>query len=184
MATKKQQDFGASILSLIAQKYSLDLSNENHIKKAKQIIELFVSHILLYFYFPHYHKSKHFRFLNNYTSIHFLLAGIYAKTNWAEVFQILFLLLPIWRYCNFCIYFKNKQNSPFPICQVVKQQPIEWKYSKFYFCSCQFGDIVIFVFILKISTTHHFLFGRELNNNQLSGSIPDSISALTNLQKL
>ena len=55
--TKKQQ---ASILSLIAQKYSLDLSNENHIKNAKKI-ELFVSHILLYFYFPHSHKSKVWR---------------------------------------------------------------------------------------------------------------------------
>ena len=37
--TKKQQ---ASILSLIAQKYSLNLNNENHIKNAKKI-ELFVS---------------------------------------------------------------------------------------------------------------------------------------------
>ena len=129
---RKMQQASNSTLSLLAQKYSLDLSNENHIKNTKKI-QLFVAHILLYFHFPHSHKSKKWRirkverklysnwnmhvfqpeslvktfirFLNNYSSIHFLLAGSYTTTNWAEAFQILFLLLPIWRLCKFCILF-------------------------------------------------------------------------------
>ena len=162
------QQASNSTLSLIAQKYSLDLSNQNHIKNVKKI-ELFVAHILLYFSFPHSHKSQKWR-------IRKVERKLYSNWN-RHVFQPESLVKTF-------IRFLNNYTSIHSCWQGVIQQPIERKHSRFYFCSCQFEDFVNFVFYFKISSTHRFPFGRELSINQLSGSIPDSISALANLKTL